>query len=57
MQDNFIAYSRLYKTYSFGTIQEVNIFIENNQEYGYIGQKNGRYHVAKLNDKGIKIWT
>lgn len=41
-----------YETKFFYSVKETNIFLEANPNYGMLAERNGRFYVAKNDDKG-----
>ncbi len=44
---------KTFKTVTFKTVDEANKFMEKNEDWGVIGEKNGVIHVANLEDDGV----
>ena len=44
---------KTFKTVTFKTVGEANKFMEKNEDWGVIGEKNGVIHVANLEDDGV----
>lgn len=44
---------KTFKTVTFKTVDEANKFMEKNDEWGVIGEKDGVIHVADLADDGV----
>lgn len=44
---------KTFKTVTFKSVDEANKFMEKNEDWGVIGEKNGVIHVANLEDDGV----
>ena len=44
---------KTFKTVTFKSVDEANKFMEKNEQWGVIGEKNGVIHVANLEDDGV----
>lgn len=44
---------KTFKTVTFKSVTEANKFMEKNEDWGVIGEKNGVIHVANLEDDGV----
>jgi len=45
-------FGRIYKAVVFTDVDEANSFMESNKDYGLLKIKDGKFYLARLDDKG-----
>lgn len=55
IESSYVLYGRVYQTKVFKSVEETNIFLLNNPEYGLLAEDGDDCHVAKISDEGEKI--